>query len=128
RLYSAPTGLAATGDTPTISVAPSGDIVVPSAGDSLAIVLPPVKIAKLNVIPTINPKSKGDVPVVILGSKDFNVGDLDLGTVRFGHTGLEKSLASCEKAKDTNKDGFADLTCHFENSLAGFQSGDKVAK
>jgi hypothetical protein len=73
----------------------------------------------------LNPKAKGKVPVAIMGSADFNVTDIKQQSLTFGSTGAEDSLAKCQKVvRDINRDGFGDLLCHFENSAAGFKSGD----
>lgn len=129
-VYSAPTGAAPVVDQPTISLSPSGSVVIPGAGDALAIVIPDVKFANLNVKPTINPKSKGDIPVVILSSSNFDATQLDLTSLTFGHAGTEKSFISCDKPADKSKpkDRAKDLTCHFDSQLAKFQYGDTVAK
>ena len=73
----------------------------------------------------LNPKSKGKVPVAILGALNFSAVNVDTSTVTFGATGDEQSLSKCAKSgNDVNNDGHLDLVCHFENQLAGFRSGD----
>lgn len=73
----------------------------------------------------LNPKAKGKVPVAIMGSSDFDVTSIKQQSLTFGSSGNENSLAKCQKVtRDINKDGYADLLCHFENSDAGFKSGD----
>lgn len=73
----------------------------------------------------LNPRSNGKVPVAILGSGDFSVADIDQKTLTFGSRGDEASLSKCQpNTQDFNGDGQADLLCHFENSMAGFKSGD----
>ncbi len=79
----------------------------------------------------INPKSRGKIPVAILGTAIFNpVTDLSQDSLTFGRTGVEPSLhrrgndlPNCGE-EDVNGDGFADLVCHFETEFAGFQNGD----
>lgn len=75
----------------------------------------------------INPKAKGRVPVALLGASDFAVRDIDLGSLTFGHSGNEKSLARCGKPEDVNGDVWPDLVCHFDNQAAAFQSSDDEA-
>lgn len=73
----------------------------------------------------LNPRAKGKVPVAIMGAAGFDVSGIKQSTLRFGSTGNEQSLSKCQKqVRDINKDGYADLLCHFENSVAGFKSGD----
>lgn len=68
----------------------------------------------------INPKSKGNIPVAVLGSADFKVIDVDLKSLTFGATGNEKSLRKCIPAdRDVNGDGYPDLMCHFGTELMG---------
>jgi hypothetical protein len=77
---------------------------------------------------TINTKSKGKIPVVILSTADFNAPVLvvaDRNSLTFGRTGNERSLAFCDEGShDVNGDGLPDLTCHFMTELTGFQDGD----
>ena len=73
---------------------------------------------------SINPKSKGKIPVAILSTKDFDApNQIDLKSLTFGRTGDEKSLAFCH-AKHANRDGLRDLVCHFYTQQTGFQCGD----
>ncbi len=73
----------------------------------------------------LNPRANGKVPVAILGSSSFDVGAIQQQSLTFGASGNENSLAKCQKVtRDINRDGYADLLCHFENSAAGFESGD----
>lgn len=73
----------------------------------------------------LNPRSKGKIPVAILGSLNFSAINVDTSSLTFGSTGNEQSLSKCAKSgDDVNKDGFYDLVCHFENQKAGFKAGD----
>jgi hypothetical protein len=73
----------------------------------------------------LNPRSQGKIPVAIMGAVGFDVHQVKQTTLSFGSSGNEKSLSKCQpQAKDINKDGYADLLCHFENSASGFRSGD----
>lgn len=72
----------------------------------------------------INPRSRGKIPVAILGALDFSVVNIDTSTLTFGASGDEASLKKCSKsAEDVNGDGHNDLVCHFENQKARFNEG-----
>jgi hypothetical protein len=75
---------------------------------------------------TINPKSKGVVPVAILSRPGFDaITQLDQTSLTFGRTGDEKSLEKCVPgAQDVNRDGLLDRICHFDNEQAGFSATD----
>jgi hypothetical protein len=75
----------------------------------------------------INPKSRGKIPVALLGAADFDVAAVDVDSLRFGHSGEEPSLSKCGKPEDINGDGRADLVCHFENQDAKFAPSDDEA-
>lgn len=73
----------------------------------------------------INPKSKGKVPVALLGANDFSVDEVDTRTLTFGHSGDERSLFKCNTPGDLNGDLFPDMVCHFENDVAHWDSSDE---
>jgi len=77
----------------------------------------------------INTRSNGTIPVAILSTPTFNAPtSVDTGTLTFGRTGNEESLAFCNTGgEDVNGDGLLDLVCHFQTEFAGFNSGDAVA-
>jgi hypothetical protein len=97
-----------------------------------------VKPGDTTTAPPINPNSNGKIPVALFGSKDFHpVTDVDMNSLRFGHSGTEASLSYPGKSKrpqcawsgeDVDGDGILDLVCHFENQRAGFQVGDMEGK
>ena len=76
---------------------------------------------------SINPKSKGKIPVAILSTPDFDATtEVDRESLTFGRTGDEDSLAFCNpSAEDINYDGYYDLVCHFYTQSAGFVCGDE---
>ena len=48
---------------------------------------------------------------------------MNTGSLTFGHSGDEKSLAFCDPGgQDVNGDGLPDLVCHFDNQLAALLS------
>jgi len=72
-------------------------------------------------IAKINPKSRGNIPVALLSSKDFDALQVESGSVRFGPTGKEATALRCGKGgEDVNNDGRLDLVCHFDNQAARF--------
>jgi hypothetical protein len=76
-------------------------------------------------ISTLNPKSKGNIPVALLSSSEFDALAVDRASITFGATGDEDSLRRCNKEGfDVDGDGRLDLVCHFENQSAGFEFGD----
>jgi hypothetical protein len=80
-----------------------------------------IKPGNDEVSPPINPRSKGKIPVALLGSPSFDVDDVEVDSLRFGWQGTEKSLHKCAKhPKDVNGDGHLDLVCHFYTQKTGF--------
>lgn len=77
-----------------------------------------------NQLAPLNPRSKGKIPVAIMGSASFSVSDIKQSTLRFGASGNENSLNKCQSVlRDINKDGYSDQLCHFNNHVANFKSG-----
>ena len=80
-----------------------------------------IKPGNDDVSPPINPRSRGKIPVALLGSGAFDVKDVDVSSLTFGASGYERSLHKCAKQpKDVNRDGFPDLLCHFYTERTGF--------
>lgn len=76
-------------------------------------------------IAPINPKSRGNIPVALLSSTEFDALKVDRSSLTFGASGHEQSLRKCGKAgQDVNADGLPDLVCHFDNQAASFERGD----
>lgn len=79
----------------------------------------------------INPKAKGNIPVALLSSAEFNAMTVDYQTVTFGAAGTEASLVRCNKeGEDVDGDGRPDLICHFDLQATDYEAGDSygVAK
>ena len=74
----------------------------------------------------IRPRSWGFVPVAILGSQEFDVLQVDIGTTRFGPNSA-KPIPWCVYDGDTNGDGFTDLVLLFKTRSTGIQCGDTEA-
>ncbi|MBI4610765.1 MAG: cadherin-like domain-containing protein, partial [Candidatus Rokubacteria bacterium] len=75
---------------------------------------------------SINPRSRGKIPVAILSTAEFNApAQVDRSSLSFGPTGDERSLAFCNtSAEDVNGDRRLDLVCHFDTQTAAFKAGD----
>jgi hypothetical protein len=93
---------------------------------------PPVIEVTIDIKPgsapnSINPQSKGKIPVAILSTSDFDApNEVDQDSLTFGPTGDEESLAFCSPSpEDVNYDGLDDLVCHFDTQSAGFECGDE---
>jgi hypothetical protein len=77
-------------------------------------------------IARIDPKSRRDIPVALLGGRNFNVRNVDVKSLTFGSTGDERSLKRCNRYPvRVNRDRRADLICFFENRDAGFEATDE---
>ena len=78
--------------------------------------------------PRINPKSRGVIPVAILSQEGFDPANLVIESLKFGATGEEDSLVSCQKLhRDLNGDGVNDLLCFFSMRKAGFDPSSESA-
>ena len=77
---------------------------------------------------SVNPKSRGKIPVGILSTPDFDAPtQVDAQTLTFGRTGNEASLAFCSLTPaDLNGDLLRDLVCHFYTQATGFKPGDTL--
>ena len=81
-----------------------------------------------NELSVLNPKSMGAIPVALLSNADFDPFEVDVASLRFGHTGSEPSFLRCAKdGRDLNGDGKPDRLCHFDNGKAGFLKTDTTA-
>jgi hypothetical protein len=92
-----------------------------------------IRIERIDIKPgsatnTINPKSKGVVPVALLGSDGFDVGKVDVTTLQFGPSGappahdLTRPGVRSGHMEDVNGDGHMDLMCHFRQQDTGLDS------
>lgn len=75
---------------------------------------------------SINPKSKGKIPVAILSTGTFDANNVDPATVRFGATGTE-ATPTHYALQDVNGDGDIDMILHFNTQDTGIKCGDTSA-
>jgi outer membrane protein assembly factor BamB len=75
---------------------------------------------------SINTRSHGTIPVAILSGPQFDApAELNTGSLTFGRTGNEASLAFCHPGR-VNRDALVDVICHFDTRSTGFVVGDTV--
>lgn len=72
---------------------------------------------------SINPRSKGRIPVAILTTDTFDATTVDPATVRFGATGTEAAPVH-SALEDVDGDGDTDLILHFSTQDTGIACGD----
>jgi hypothetical protein len=83
---------------------------------------------------SINLKSKGVIPVAILGSASFDVTDVDITSLAFGPLGaapahdLTDPDVYAEHLQDVNGDTYTDLVSHYRTQATGITAGDTAAE
>jgi hypothetical protein len=77
-----------------------------------------------NAFNSINPASRGVIPVAILGSEIFEVADVDVTTVAFAPEGAPLAHRKGPHVVDANHDGLDDLLAHFRSQETGIAYGD----
>jgi hypothetical protein len=75
---------------------------------------------------SINPKSKGNIPVAILTTDDFDAATVAPASVRFGKTGAEAAAVK-SALEDVDGDGDSDMILHFKTKDTGIACGDTSA-
>jgi hypothetical protein len=75
---------------------------------------------------SINPYSRGVIPIAILGSDTFDASDIDLTTLVFGPGGAPIAHMNGH-LQDVNLDSFTDLVTHFRTRDTGIVCGDDSA-
>lgn len=98
----------------------------PQPGDMISVMID----VKPGTFPNaVNLKSKGLVPVALLGSDTFDVYNVDPGTVGLHPMGRCEQMAAPVRYafEDVNKDGYTDTVFHFKIQETGLQAGDTEA-
>jgi len=91
-------------------------------------VVPPCLPVSIDIKPgsfpnSINPHSKGRIPVAILTTDSFDATTVDPSTVLFGPTGTEAAPVQFAFA-DVDGDGDLDIILHFNTQQTGIACGD----
>ncbi len=76
---------------------------------------------------SINPMSRGVIPVAILGTETFDVSEVDATTLAFGPGGASPAHTKGGHPADVNGDGLVDLVSHYRTQEAGIAFGDTEA-
>ena len=71
---------------------------------------------------SINPSSRGETPVAVLGSPGFDAQRIDPASVRFGAAGVESAPVK-SAVEDTDGDGVPDMVLHFRTRALGIPAG-----
>jgi hypothetical protein len=106
----------------------SGGVMAASRGMAVQIEIAPGGFPN-----SINPRSRGVVPVAIFGSDSLDVADVDVTTLSFGPAGaapahdLADSFTCNRHMQDVNLDGIMDLVTHYGTRETGIACGDESA-
>jgi len=76
---------------------------------------------------SINPQSRGVIPVAILGSDTFDVSDVNVASLVFGPASAAPLHPNALHLEDVNDDGFTDLVTHYRTQQTGIAPGQTQA-
>jgi YVTN family beta-propeller protein len=98
----------------------------------LAITPQPVTPVDVDIKPgsdpnSVNVRSRGVIPVAILGSADFDVADVDRATLAFGPSSATPAHKALGHVEDVNNDGYDDLVSHYRTQETGLLASDTEA-
>jgi hypothetical protein len=92
----------------------------------IRVIVVPIDIKPGSDPNSINPKSKGKIPVAILTTGTFDATGVDPSTVLFGATGTEAAPVQ-SALEDVDADGDIDMILHFNTQDTGIVCGDTTA-
>jgi hypothetical protein len=112
----------------SISILPIGDSYTSGRGyirvDTVIIGIIEIDIKPDSDNNSINLKSKGVIPVAILGNDSFDVNSIDVSTLVFGPGGASPDHKQQGHFEDVNEDGFLDLVVHIRTQETGITESD----
>ncbi len=76
---------------------------------------------------SVNPFSKGKIPVAVLGSAGFDVSTVDVTTLAFGPGGAAPTNKAGGQLGDVNDDSYLDLLSHYRTQETGIAPGETQA-
>jgi hypothetical protein len=86
----------------------------------------PIDIKPGSLPNSINPRSQGSIPVMVVTTPSFDAATVDATSVRFGATGSEASPEQ-SALEDEDGDGDLDLVLHFRTQQTGIVCGTTSA-
>ncbi len=113
------------------------NMLVSQPGDWIRVITEVIEVS-IDIKPwsdpnAINLKSKGVIPVAILGSSTFDAATVDVTSLSFGPAGaapvhdLTDPDVLAEHLQDVNEDGYLDLVSHYKVQDTGIAAGDAKA-
>jgi len=110
---------------PVLAAIMIGATVAPSyAGDTISEL---VDIKPGSDPNSINPQSRGVIPVAILSNENFDASSVDVTTLAFGPAGAAPLHPNALHLEDVNDDGLTDLVTHYRTTETGIAAGDTEA-